>query len=111
MHLLSRAVSLVILAGLSIAIAGKTPITSSRTVTIGSVSYYVPGTPVASFKFPKGVTAHSTFSKLDNPSGLIPFSFITTSSPSFSKTDLANVSATWSKIDDVWSPAFLQGTY
>ena len=84
---------------------------SSRTIVLGNISYFLPGTPVASFKFSEDSRATKELQSLgkDGATSLIPFSFITTSKRSFSSGDLDTISKEWSTIDDVWNPTFLQG--
>ena len=83
---------------------------SSRTVVINNnASYFVPGTPVASFSFSGNASEKLAALGSNGKVPLIPFSFITTSNSTFGPADLSAVSSLWSQIDDVWTPAFLQG--
>lgn len=83
---------------------------SSRTAQLGgNATYFVPGTPVASFSFGRNTHAMGQLQALGQKTPLIPFSFITTSVSKFSASHLDDVTTMWSGLDDVWSPLFLQG--
>lgn len=85
----------------------------SRTVVLGGkTSFFVPSSPVSSFAFKQNDVLAEKLLALGKHGAvpLIPFSFITTSSTRFTQADLAKVSATWSTLDDVWTPMFLSGT-
>lgn len=94
--------------------AARTQITSSsRTVQLGgNTTYYVPGTPVSSFKFGLNVKTQDQLRALGEGGNtpLIPFSFITDSAAHFSSDRLTDITALWSSVDDVWNPLFLEGT-
>lgn len=107
MQFLSKVPFFLSLAGLWAARA-QVITSSSRTVQLGgNATYFVPGTPVASFNFAGNV---HMLGRLPNDTvPLVPFSFITTSSKTFSSSDINNISSLWSTLDDVWSPLFLQG--
>ena len=78
---------------------------SGATLVVGGVSYFVPGTPVAELSLAKA-------SKAFKSSGaLVPFTFVSSSSGSFSTHDLSAVITKNSASDDVWSTGFLTGMY
>ena len=87
---------------------------NSRTITLGgNASYFVPGNAVASFNFTSGSPFPGQLQKLTEGGlePLIPFTFITTSSPTFAAGDLSAAAALYSTLDDVWSPLFLTGAW
>lgn len=75
-------------------IASNTLVTTGTTVTVNGVSYYLPGSPVAS------LAAGSLPSTLRG-TGLMPVTVV-------NSTDVATATAGFSS-DDVWQPGFLEG--
>lgn len=113
MQLFGISVLLLSIAG-SLPVRGWTVTSNSRTVTLGgNTSYFVPGTAVASFKFSAGSPFPGQLQNLTEGGlePLIPFTFVTTASSSFSAADLGATAASYAAVDDVWSSMFLTGEY
>ena len=111
---LARFVVLIALSGLTTpgtgAVNTRVSTSTTRTVVVGgNASYFVPSTPTSEFRFSSNGKAKATLEALGGSGDLIPFSFITTSSSHFSQADLSQLATQWAKLDDVWSPAFLEG--
>ena len=78
---------------------------SGTTLVVGSLSYFVPGTPIAKLSLTK---AKNSFKSGDS---LVPFTFVGAVSGKFSAEDLSAVIANYSASDDVWTTSFLTGSY
>lgn len=78
------------------------------TVTLGNVSYFVPPTPAARLSLSR---SSESVSLQKSGQALVPFTFVSSSSKSFSTSDLAEVSKKNGASDDVWSSEFLAGEF
>ena len=76
---------------------------TGRTLTLGSISYFLPPVPVSALQ---DSAALATITK-SSPGSLIPLSVIPTSKQTFDEVALQDTIATWSATDDVWNEAFL----
>ena len=110
MQLITKVSLFLTLAGLLSARAW-TVTSHSSTFTVGNSSYYVPGTAVASLNISANSSVWGRLQALTEGGlePLIPFTFITTSSSTFSEDDLYAAATLYAQVDDVWSPGFLTG--
>ena len=80
---------------------------TGRTLTLGSISYFLPPVPVSALQ---DSAALATITK-SSPGSLIPLSVIPTSKQTFDEVALRDTIATWSATDDVWNEAFLTSEF
>ena len=80
---------------------------TGRTLVLGGIPYFVPPSPVSALH---DTVALSVVVKSASD-GLVPFSVIPTSKHVFDSAALQETVDSWAAKDDVWSKAFLTGTY
>ncbi|KAL1869321.1 hypothetical protein Daus18300_005533 [Diaporthe australafricana] len=89
--------------------ASAAVVEKGRVIEVEGVSYYTGGIPIA--RLESNNTRAALAATASDRQDLLPLTVVETSSESFSAEELANVTAEYDELDDVFQPAFLQTLY
>ena len=104
MYLLYRMLSLFLYLCLFTSASAVSFVSTGSTVILNGIPYYVPANPVTTLP-----VQHDQFGSAASVAGLVPLTVLETSVLTFTQKDFDATIASYTAIDDVFQPGFLQG--